>query len=333
MITSAATLELTPAKWPSVKKLALKGVASAQYLMGVAHLIGGVVDVDRKKAFHWFSLAAQQQHADAAFRCGYILSVSNDSASGEALHWYTVAANNGSAAGMVALGNLWTFEKLKLQSWLDRIIHRPDNSQAALTAFAWYKKAADKEYATAFYFLALHTLKGWGAPRSSLQAGKYLKAGMEENDADCAYLLAEVKGRRDPEFWDYCERAADLGHSQAQYRLGVSLLRKRHTIDQGVAWLRRASMQQHPKAMLAMSTAYEKGTGVVADLVSAYVWAKRASAAGLNAEARMALLLSRMSDDQRTSIASEAAGRDDLEFFRLSQTLFGAEYVPGSLYG
>lgn len=332
MITSAATLELTPAKWPSVQKLARKGVANAQYLMGVAYLIGGVVDVDRKKAFHWFSLAAQQRHADAAFRCGYILSVGEASAPEESRHWYSIAAENGSPAGMVALGNLWTFPKLRSQTWLDRIMPRPENTSAALYAHDMYVKAAAKEYATAFYFLGMHALKGWGTPRSAAQACVYLKQGMEAKDADCAYLLAEIKGRRDPEFWEYCERAADLGHPQAQHRLGSVLLQKSNTVEQGITWLRRAAMQQQPKSMLAMSVAYEKGTGVVADLVSAYVWAKRATAAGINAEPRMAMLLPRMNDEQQAFITSEAAGRDDLEFFRLSQTLFGAEYTPGSLY-
>jgi TPR repeat protein len=331
MIKTAATLELTPSKWPLIQKMALQGVANAQYLMGIAYLIGGVVDTDRKKAFYWFSLAAKQRHADAAFRCGYLISVNSETTKGRPNEWYAMAAEYGSAAGMVAIGNLWTFSKMERPGWLERIISRQDHSNDALEAFAWYVKASLMEYSTAYYFIGMHYLKGWGVSKCVEKACTYLKLGMEASDSDCAYLLAEVKGRLHEEFWDYCERAADLGHSHAQYRLGSFLWKKTHSVDQGITWLRRSAMQRHSGAMLAMSNAYENGIGVIPDLVSAYVWAKRAGVAGASTKARMARLNEKMDDTQKKFISSDTAENEDIEFFRLSQALFGKEYAPGML--
>lgn len=296
--------------------------------MGVAYLLGGLVDVDREKSYHWFSRAALNAHDDAAFRCGYLISTGHIDKEGRDAHfWYNLAATNGSAAALVALGNLWTFDKLASQNWLHRFLPSKDMSDAAVQAFNYYDQACTKEYLAAFYFKGMHYLKGWGVVRSKELAVATLEEGVLLRDADCAFLLAKVHGEKSENFLSYCERAADWGHAQAQYTLGKLLL-KQGSHKPAVSWMRRAAMQKHPDALLAMSKLFYYGTGVNREMSDAYIWARRAVDCGVKAQPWLAFLYRRLTTAEQTYVASPQAQKGDAEFYKLSKTLFGETVLP-----
>lgn len=325
---SSVTQQLTPQNWPSIQKMAKKNLPHSQYLMGVAYLLGGLVDVDRDKAFHWFSRAALNKHADAAFRCGYLISTGHTDKEGrDAKYWFTIAAENGSEAGLVALGNLWTFDKLATQSWIHRYLPSQDQSPEAVEALNNYVKACAKEYPAAFYFQGLHLLKGWGAPRSKEKAQAILEEGITLRDADCAFLMAKIVGPKNDMYMNYCERAADWGHAQAQYTL-ANILFKRGATKPAVSWMRRSAMQRHPESLIAMSKMFYYGTGVTRDLSDAYIWARRAVESGVRAKPWLAFLYRRLDEDQKLYVASAKAQKGDSEFYNISRTLFGESVLP-----
>lgn len=325
---SSIAQQLTPQNWPSIQKMAKKNLPYSQYLMGVAYLLGGLVDVDRDKAYHWFSRAALNKHDDAAFRCGYLISTGHvDKEGRDARYWYTLAAQNGSDAAMVALGNLWTFSKLSTESWVHRFISIQDQSEAAKEAFQHYEKACLKEYPAAFYFKAMHQLKGWGTPKSKSDAIVTLEGGLQLKDGDCAFLLAKIEGPKGDMYMNYCERAADWGHSQAQFTL-AKLLFKRGADKPAVSWMRRSAMQRHPDALLAMSKMFYYGTGVTRDVSDAYIWARRAVDSGVKAKPWLAFLYRRLDEDQKLYVASPKAQKGDTEFYNISRTLFGQSVLP-----
>ena len=70
---------------------------------------GEGVPEDDAEAVRWFRLAAEQQHASAQFRLGYLYSrgrgVSEDDA--EAVRWYQVAAEQGHAEAQSILGRMY----------------------------------------------------------------------------------------------------------------------------------------------------------------------------------------------------------------------------------
>ena len=80
-----------------VEKLAYRGVAEAQYKLGVMYDIGKGVPKDDAKAVEWYEKAAAQGHAEAQYNLGLIYyggdGVPKDAA--KALMWLQKAAAQG----------------------------------------------------------------------------------------------------------------------------------------------------------------------------------------------------------------------------------------------
>jgi TPR repeat protein len=100
-----------------------------------------------------------------------------------------------------------------------------------------------------------------GKSNASLKKAAYwLELAAKDGDRDAWFALGEVYRR--PQFSGYnatesdrCfDRAADLGHAQAQYRRGANLWRKREKVDEKVRglqasyWIWQAHQQEVPEA-------------------------------------------------------------------------------------
>lgn len=78
-------------------------------------------------------------------------------------------------------------------------------------------------------------------------------------------------------------KAAQLGHMNAQYNLGVLLSAGRgmpRDIDGAMAWYRKAAGQGDRNAQFTLGYAYEKGQVVATDMKAAALWYGRAAAQG-----------------------------------------------------
>ena len=110
----------------------------------------------------------------------------------------------------------------------------------------------------------------------------------EKGDADAQFNLGQAYrlGRGVPinlaAAQSWFERAADKGHVDAQTTLGLLLFQNgNHT--GGLRWLKAASDQGEPRAMLVYGTALFNGDGVPQDQILGYAYVSRAAAQGLQA--------------------------------------------------
>lgn len=326
MTIALANLELTPQKWPTIQKMAKKGAPSAMYLMGIAYMLGGLVEIDSKRAYFWLGKAAAKGHADAAFRSGFLLQHSHATDTDRTPHdWYLNAAELGSPAAMCALGNEWTYAKVNQQKWWHRWLGGVDTSDAAKTAVLYYENAKKKEYNYANYFLGIHCLKGWGVPKDKALAIEYFEEGISEKDKDCALALALAQPYNSTAYWHRLEQAADWGNPQAQFKLAVAFLTRRtqSADEQAIMWLRKASIQRYPNAMLLLSKTLAAGKRIDVDIPNAYRWARRCAAVQGCSQAWIDTLFSQLTQDEQKMAANEN-DVDDHEFHTLSQKLFGA---------
>ncbi len=78
------------------------------------------------------------------------------------------------------------------------------------------------------------------------------------------YLKPEFSQRNTEDAYRYLERAAEMGHNQAQYECGAKAWRhRRETADndvQAVYWLQKAAAQQHAQAAILLAKISEQAT-------------------------------------------------------------------------
>jgi TPR repeat protein len=74
--------------------------------------------------------------------------------------------------------------------------------------------------------------------------------------------------------------AAELGHVESQYVLGISYYRGEGVeidLEQSAYWYEQAANQEHADAQNALGTMYEKGEGVPANQFTADYWFNKAA--------------------------------------------------------
>jgi TPR repeat protein len=109
-------------------------------------------------------------------------------------------------------------------------------------------------------------------------------AGMNDSDAlfnlGQAYRLGLGVSLDLPRAQELFERAARLGHLDAQTSLGLLLFQNGNRIA-AMRWLKSAAERGEPRALLIYGTALFNGDGVTRDPVKAYAYVSRAAAQGL----------------------------------------------------
>jgi uncharacterized protein len=150
--------------------LASKGVAGAQFGLGVMYATGNGVPPDYGVAASWFHKAAEQSYPAAEFELGRLYvdghGVKKDFSA--ALNWFHMAANQGYADGQYALGVMY------------------ENGQGVVqdsaTAAGWYRSAAIQDNPTAQYALGILYDKGEGVPKSFVAAYMLLDLAAAHGD-------------------------------------------------------------------------------------------------------------------------------------------------------
>lgn len=91
-------------KW--FRLAAAQGLADAQFSLGIMYATGDGIPIDNAEAVKWYRVASEQGHANAQFHLGlahyYGYGVPQDT--GEAVKWYRLASEQGNADAQVKLG-------------------------------------------------------------------------------------------------------------------------------------------------------------------------------------------------------------------------------------
>ena len=238
-----------------VRRLATQGdaYADAQFFLANCHGTGMLgLQVDHERAYHLYLQAAKQNHSAASYR---------------------VAVCNEIGAGT-----------------------RRDPPRA----FAFYRKAASLGDTAAMYKLGMVLLSGGlGQPKNPREAVAWLRRAAEQADEDNPHSLHELgllHENPDSQIVPYdptyaknlFSKAAQLGYTQSQYRLGQCYEYGSLTcpVDpkRSIAWYTRAAEKGNAEAELALSGWYLTGSdGVLKQSDSeAYLWARRAANKGLS---------------------------------------------------
>lgn len=112
-------------------------------------------------------------------------------------------------------------------------------------------------------------------------------------DAECGTALGaedcfnrgrrSEQDRRHEDASRWFRRAAERGHAEAQYHLGLTYLNGqgvRHAYDAAAHWLRQAADQGHALAQRNLAVLYFQGRGVPRDHAATVEWLKRAAVKG-----------------------------------------------------
>lgn len=238
-----------------IRRLATQGEAypEAQFFLANCHGTGMLgLQVDHERAYHLYLQAAKQNHPAASYR----VAVCNEIGAGtrreppRAFAFYRKAASLGDTAAMYKLGMIL----------LTGSLGQEKNPREAI---GWLRRAA--EQADEENPHALHEL------------------GLLHEKRDNVVVLHDEQYAK-----DLFSRAAQLGYTQSQFKLGQCY--EYGTVAcpvdprRSIAWYTRAAEKGDPEAELALSGWYLTGSeGVLKQSDSeAYLWARRAANKGLS---------------------------------------------------
>lgn len=247
------------------------GDADAHFLLGTLFERGEGVPVDRERAAHHYTQAAQAGHADAAVNLGALALQAGDRTSAHT--WFQRGADAGSPAGMYNLGALLLTAK-------------QPHTQAALD---WLTRAARHEHAGAAYLLGLAYLGECGAPADARAALHSMRQAADAGYARAEHVLGTwyLEGRHvtqsAPAAYKWLMRAAQQDLAEAQYLVGWM-----HHSGTGVAqdhaaalgWMRSAAAQGLASAQTNLGLMLLRGQGTARDVPAAERWLKAAADQG-----------------------------------------------------
>ena len=157
-------------------------------------------------------------------------------------------------------------------------------------AFRLHKRAVvGPASAAAYRNLALCYDFGRGTPQDPVEAVRLFKIAAEMGDSNAQFYLGLSLQRGEGILYDpvaaftWLKRAADAGHAGSQCNVG-SALQTGHGVEEdnalAVMYYRRAADQGYAIAMHKVGLCYAQGAGVPRDPPLAVLWLKRAHDAG-----------------------------------------------------
>ena len=211
-------------------KGAERGHAAAQHSLGRLSKHGWGVPADESESLMWFRIAAKQGYAEAQADLGRMYETGEGvpQDQGEALKWYRRAAKRGHARAERLLGRCY-----------ETGAGVPVDKVAAARRFSVAAKRGDRSAVTDLHRL---TSEGWKEPVVVDQS--------------------EVLALDEVEWLEWCRRAAEAGHAEAQASLG-SAYANGYTapLDHAKAqvWYRKAAEQSCVKGQVGLARMYEYG--------------------------------------------------------------------------
>jgi TPR repeat protein len=234
---------------------------------------------DVPEALKWQRKAAETGSTAAMIALGNTLATSEgpekEKDLPEAVHWYRKASEAGDARAMALLGSMY-------QSGLG-------TAKDEAEAVRWYRKGADAGNAEAMAGLAQMQLEGKGTVKDEAAAAALMRKAADAGNAFAMTLLgaayAEGKGlpKDEAEAVRWYRRASDAGNHAGTYRLGWAYNNARGVPKDDVEALtnfRRAADNGLAAGMVAVGDMYAGGFGTAKDDAEATRWYRKAADAG-----------------------------------------------------
>jgi len=208
-----------------------QGLSEGQFYLSQLYQRGQGVEKDETMAVQWMEKSAKQGFAKAEYEYAMMLEfgrgVSKANA-GKVARWYQKAAEKNHPDAMLKLSKLYH----------NGLGFRKDESKA----LTWAMKAEDR-----------HT------PHASIFRQKITKNVLQQAEsgvADAQYMLAKLyhEGRGVEQdkglALEWFTKAAERGHSEAQYALAKTLVEAgdENNLDQALQWFEKAAKQGHTQA-------------------------------------------------------------------------------------
>ena len=283
-------------KW--LKKAAKKKSAIAQNGLGVSHNVGQGLPEDPKKAREWFLKAAKQGYAVAQsnlaqhymlgsgankFGIDKVVKVKieelpdgGDIDFGEAVKWFSRAADQGYPLAQMNLGGLYlegrgVEQNTQLGVSLTRKAAEADEPLAQFNMGWLYfdGKAVKQDYKTAYSWFSLSAENDWAD--GQLRAGKMLINGLGvEKDASRGFK--------------WMLQAAENGNVIAQYDVSICYFNGigvEEDLGKCAKWSRAAAEKGHPEAQSIIGQLMFFGEGQKQDRPGAIRWLKKAAENGV----------------------------------------------------
>lgn len=263
---------------------ARKGDTEAQWQVGSTYANLG----EPARALPMLQAAAAAGHPRAAALLGWLHENGRGTrqSTDDARHWYRLAADQGEAGAMAALGRLLLAEPAAREQALSLLqqaaARNEPNARYQLgwllaqrggaedaPAYEHFVKAAQQGHVGAQLAVATHLLAGRGVAADPQVAGKWLeRAAAAGRDPVAHYLLArfsESAGAAGRERARSAYRvAAEAGHRAAQFALAELLAKSAAEADrtQAAEWFAKAHEAGHTAATNRLGELYRDGAGV-----------------------------------------------------------------------
>lgn len=266
-----------------VRKHAERGVAVAQYQLGLFYQAGLGVTQDDAEALRWYRRAAVQGDASAQYAVGLYYDLGRGGVTqnyAEALRWHRQAAEQGYAEAQFFLGTMYVDGKGVTRNFYE--------------AYRWFRKAAEQGDAAAQRSLGIMYQQGKGTVQDYAEAVRWYHKAAEQDDAKAqnglGYLYINGLGiaRNDDTAVYWYRRAAEQGLDSAQRNLARGYEFGRGVTQdyfEAARWFRKAAEQGLVEAQFDLASLYFKGYGVAQDYSEARHWFRLAAEQG-NAKAQ-----------------------------------------------
>lgn len=256
---------------PLLRSAAEAGHPRAAALLGSLREDGRGIEKSIEEAVHWYRVAADQGQADAMAALGRLL-LQQPVARDEASRLLQKAAQLEDATGQYYLG------------WL--LAQRNDESRDDGQAYAWFSKAAGQGHVGAQVAVAIHLLEGRGVAKDTKMAGEWLERAAEKQNPVAHYLLGRVSEDAGQAGLDKARNsfrfAALAGHREAQFALAAILAKSVTEADRKEAaeWFTRADEAGYKAAANRLGELYRDGAGALQQLERARSIFRRAAERG-----------------------------------------------------
>ena len=174
--------KITPEQIKQYQIAAKKGLARAQYNLGVCYYNGYGVPKDYSKAVYWYTKSAEQGDAYAQCNIGFCYKngygVPKDY--NKAVYWYTKSAEQGNADAIEAL------KKLNREKTMS------EEFKGTPEQIKQYQIAAEQGNATAQYNLGVCYYNGQGVAQDNKKAVYWFTKSAEQGNADAIGALKKL---------------------------------------------------------------------------------------------------------------------------------------------
>lgn len=265
-------------------KASAQGYVEAKYWLGVMYSNGDGVPQNYEEAFKFFKMAAENGHSWAQYSLGvmYARGIGVSQNYVEAIKCYKMAADQGNPEAQYYLG----------ECFLNGQGVPQDNKEAA----EWFTKAEEQGHSKAGYFLGLMSnnheyfgtaefsdLHGFdnykikNPFRAKMTSGQVAETAYRQGNY---YYVQFLNSAINVPAVKYYNKAAEMGHSGAQYRLSQMFDQGKfvsQNYEEALNWLVKAAKNGNSEAQYDLGVKYATGNGVLLNFNNAVeLWTKSA---------------------------------------------------------